>query len=66
MSFPITPERFDKIIWTAAAIGQRIGTGPDFVRDVLVNEPGTPVRKIGSRYCAVERELLEFFGITPA
>lgn len=66
MSAPITPERFDKVIWTADAIGQRIGTGPDFVRDKLAKLPDSPVKKIGSRYCAVERELLEFFGITPA
>lgn len=65
MSSPITPDRFDKVIWTAKAIADRAGTGPDFVRDVLVNMPGSPVKKIGGRYCVVERELLEFFGMNP-
>lgn len=62
---PLTPERFDRIIWTAKRIAERAGTGPDFVRDTLVNMPGSPVKKIGGRYCAVERELLEFFGLPP-
>lgn len=69
---PLTPARADrildrtsppsvKIIWTADAIGARIGTSADFVRDVLAKEPGTPVRKIGTRYCAVESDLIAFF-----
>lgn len=66
MSAPITPERFDRIIWTADGIGARINTSADFVRDTLAKMPGTPVKQINGRYCAVESKLLEFFESTPA
>ncbi|HEV7415051.1 MAG TPA: hypothetical protein VGN98_02770 [Tianweitania sediminis] len=71
----ITPEKLDeilsqasrdvtvtpRIIWTAGAIARRIGTSPDFVRDRLAKEPGSPVRQIGGRYCAIEQDLIAFF-----
>jgi hypothetical protein len=50
-----------KILNTAQAIASRIGVSPDFVRNVLVNEPESPVRKIGGRYFAIESELIDFF-----
>ena len=50
-----------KIIWTADAIGRRVGASADFVREVLAKEQGTPVKKIGTRYCAVEADLIAFF-----
>ena len=76
MTRPITPQEFDAItasldsrvmsrdtpIWTAKAIAARIGTSVDFVTDTLANEPGTPIRKIGGRYCCLESELMAFFG----
>ena len=51
----------EHIIWTAAAIGRRIGTSADFVRDKLSKEPGSPVKQIGGRYCAIEQDLLAYF-----
>ncbi len=65
----LTPERLDaalatrpaRIIWTASAIGRRIGTSADFVRDKLAKEPGSPVKVIGGRYCALEDDLIQFF-----
>jgi len=68
---PITPERFDsmterlapdrreKPIWTLEAIGQRIGTGADFVR-TIAKQPGSPIREIGGRYYAFEADLIAF------
>jgi hypothetical protein len=50
-----------KVIWTAKAIGGRIGVSADFVRDVLAKEPGTPIKQVGSRYCTVEQDLIDFF-----
>lgn len=67
---PATPEAFDamtaprkpaRIIWTAPAIGRRIGTSADFVRDRLAALPGSPVKQIGGRYCAIEADLIAFF-----
>lgn len=68
---PLDPDSFDqavagksqgpRIIWTAGAIARRIGTSSDFVRDTLAKEPGTPVRQVGGRYCAVEADLIAFF-----
>lgn len=52
--------RQDRIIWTLAAIGDRIGVGTDFVRDTLAKQPGTPVKEIGGRYYVFEDELLSF------
>ena len=68
----LTPQRFDalteargkpepRIIWTADGIARRIGTSADFVRDRLVHMPGSPVKQIGGRYCAVEEDLIAFF-----
>jgi hypothetical protein len=64
----IDPPTFDRIvsakkttiIWTLPAIARRIGVGVDFVRDTLVKVPGSPVRKLGNRWYAVEDELLVF------
>lgn len=49
-----------KIIWTLPAIGERIGTGIDFVRDVLMKEEGSPIRTMGGRHYAVEDDLIAF------
>lgn len=49
-----------KIIWTLPAIGHRIGVGPDFVRDTLAKQPGTPIKEIGGRYYAFEEDLIAF------
>ncbi|NTJ00273.1 DNA-binding protein [Agrobacterium rhizogenes] len=54
-----------KILNTAQAIASRIGVSPDFVRNVLINEPDSPVKKIGGRYFAVESELINFFKPSP-
>lgn len=56
---PIRP----KVIWGAEAIAHKIGTSADFVRDRLAREEGTPVRKVGGRYCAIEAELFAFLGL---
>ena len=62
MRAPITPERFDNVIWGAKAIAARISRSPDYVRNTLAKLPGTPVHQPDGRsYCAVERELVEFF-----
>lgn len=42
------------------AIGDRIGVGPDFVRDTLAKQPGSPVKEIGGRYYAFEEDLIAF------
>ncbi len=69
-SQPITPARFDaamapaskqpRIIWTLAAIGARIGASTDFVRSTLAGAPGSPVKRMGGRYYAIEDELIAF------
>ena len=65
----VTPRSFDravrsgrseKIVWTLGAIAQRIGVGPDFVRDVLAKADGTPVRVLGGRFYAFEDDLVSF------
>lgn len=65
----LTPESFDrltvgskppKIIWTLQAIGQKIGVGPDFVRDTIATAEGSPVHEIGGRFYAFEDDLLTF------
>lgn len=70
----LTPELFDrliadqgrmakppKIIWGADAIGRRLGVSGDFVRDRLVREDGSPIKKKAGRYCVVEDDLVAFF-----
>lgn len=47
-----------RIIWTAEAIGKRLDCSADFVRDKLVKAPGSPIRKVGGRYCVGEAELI--------
>lgn len=70
----ITPEKFDEIsgqegeapiVWGAKAIGRKIGRSEGYVRKTLARVDGTPIRRVGSEIYAVERELLEFFGIEP-
>lgn len=72
MNAHLTPARLDamldrvsarpsRIIWTAEAIGQRVGCSADYVRSTLVNVEGSPVKKIGTRYCAHEGDLIAFF-----
>ncbi|WP_293720913.1 hypothetical protein [Stappia sp.] len=72
----LTPNTFDRIatparptparvLWTADGIARRIGTSPDYVRDTLAKIPGSPVKKIGRRYCAIEADLIEFFRSYP-
>lgn len=65
----LTPETFDRlvastkparIIWTLGGIGKRIGVGPDFVRDTLIKQPGSPVKEIGGRYYAFEDDLIAY------
>ncbi len=53
------PKR-DRIIWTLQAIGARIGVGPDFVRDTLAKQPGSPIHEVGGRYYAFEEDLIRF------
>lgn len=53
------PKR-DRIIWTLQGIGARIGVGPDFVRDTLARQPGSPVKEIGGRYYAFEEDLMNY------
>lgn len=72
----LTPKYFDKmvdapyrgahtkIIWTAEAIGARIGRSGAFVRRTLVALEGSPVKQIGHTYCAHEDELMDFFRTT--
>lgn len=76
MPEPLTPKHFDaltrapyqghrsKIIWTAEAIGARIGRSGAFVRRTLVALEGSPVKQIGHTYCAHEDELMDFFRTT--
>ncbi len=72
MNRPMSPQQLDRIlegkprlsgsriIWTLPAIGQRIGVGPDFVRDTLAKQEGSPVKEIGGRYYAFEEDLISF------
>lgn len=56
----IPGKRRDRIIWTLSAIGDRIGVGPDFVRDTLAKQPSSPIKEIGGRYYAFEEDLIAF------
>jgi hypothetical protein len=55
-----------KIIWTAAAIGARVGASADFVRDTLANMPNSPVKRLDRRFYALEDDLIDFFRNLPA
>ena len=49
------------IIWTAAAIGQRINRSAAYVRRTLAKAPGSPVKRQGRGNLYVdEAELIEF------
>lgn len=74
MTRPLSPKEFDKIVktpqkarilWTAQAIASKIGCTAEFVTGPLAREPGSPIRKIGGRWCADEDHLLEFFKFRP-
>lgn len=54
----LSPELDQKILWTAGAIAQRVGCSGDFVRNVLAKEPGSPVKRMGTRLYAFEGDLL--------
>lgn len=64
----LTPQNFDaaiggnhaEIVWTLGGIAAAVGRGPDFVRDRLAKMPGSPVKKIGGRWCARRSELVKF------
>lgn len=56
----LTPPRRDQIIWTASAIGARIGRSEDYVRKVLAKMDGTPIRSIGRRLYVFEDDLFAF------
>ena len=66
----LTPRRFDKvtlgnpspgIVWTADAIGRRIGRSADYVRRTLAKLPGTPVKRHGrGNLYALEVDLVAF------
>lgn len=62
-SAPIQAPKLPKILWGAATIAHKIGVSADFVRDRLVHEPGSPVKKVCGKYCAVEDELFSFFRV---
>ena len=55
---PLAPDLDQRILWTASGIGRRVGCSGDFVRNVLAAEPGSPVKRIGSRLYAFEGDLL--------
>ena len=55
------PARAQKILWGADTIAARIGTSEDFVRRTLARVPGSPVKKVAGRWCAVEDELMKLF-----
>jgi hypothetical protein len=67
---PLTTKAFDRmthqeqssaeILWGAKAIAVALNTNEDFVREVLAKEDGTPIRKVGGRYCAIEGDLISF------
>lgn len=66
----IDPQKFDDlvgekdqpVIWTAAAIGRRIGRSADYVRRTLANMDGTPVRRHNrGNYYALENDLMLFW-----
>lgn len=65
MTSRIDSKRDDKIIWTLAGIGRRIGVGPDFVRDTLIKQPRSPVKVIGGRYFCFENDLIDFMKSWP-
>lgn len=77
MPKPLTAKAFDdltcsigqrkrsELIWTAEAIGQYIGTSSDFVTGTLAHAEGSPILKIGRRYCAKRSELDRFFSTKP-
>lgn len=51
----------DRILWTADAIGQKIGRSAAYVRRTLFHLEGSPVQRHGrGNYFAVESELLAF------
>ncbi|MDR7147065.1 hypothetical protein [Rhizobium sp. BE258] len=67
----LTPRSFDqmvqpkprsRILWGAKRIARHLGCSEDFVTGSLAEEPGSPIRKRGSRWCAHEDALMRWFG----
>ncbi|SCM70055.1 hypothetical protein KL86PLE_130515 [uncultured Pleomorphomonas sp.] len=48
------------ILWGAKAISAFLGCSEDFVRDRLSKEKGTPIKKVGGRYCAIVGDLVDW------
>lgn len=66
----LTPKKFDAamsaatspVIWTAKAIGQKIGRSESWVRKVLAKIDGTPVQRTrGGNLYVAEDDLMRFF-----
>lgn len=57
---PLSPDLDQRIIWTAKAIGARIGVGADFVRDTIAREPDSPIKALGSRLYVFENDLFDW------
>lgn len=65
----LTPPVFDAAVkprvkrerptWTLPAIGDLIGTGPDYVRS-LARIPGSPIHCVEGRWYAYESDLIEW------
>jgi hypothetical protein len=51
----------ERIIWGAGAIAKKLRVSADFVRDRLARIEGSPIKKIGGRYCAIEADLIAWF-----
>jgi hypothetical protein len=65
----LTAPRFDAmtgraepaaILWGAKAISTFLNCSEDFVRDRLAKEEGSPIKKIGGKYCAIVDDLVGF------
>ena len=55
-----SPSNTPRILWGAKSLASFLGCSEDFVRDRLAKEQGTPVKKIGGKYCAVVDDLVDF------
>lgn len=55
-----SPPEPARTIWTAKAIGRRVGRSADWVRLRLSRLPGSPVHRIGGQWCADEAALVAF------
>lgn len=58
----LEPPKRDRMIWSAHAIGRRIGRSESWVRKHLVHVEGNPIRRTSTnRLYAFEEELLDFW-----